>query len=273
MPAARIGLFDADIFAYRWASSAEKRFDWGEDSGGETWTTTKTLGETCEELRADVFNIADNLDLNRIIICLSDPSRRYFRHDILASYKHSRAGHKPNYLAECKAFLTEAFETYQRPTLEADDCMGILSTWGGMTGRKVIISSDKDMKTIPGWLFNPDKDTTPRKVSPEEAAYWHMYQTLVGDATDGYQGCPGIGPKKAAALLAGKNLVEAWPLILQAYKNSGLTADAATQQARVARICRASDYDFNHHKVIPWNPPSSPASPPVTACASAATAS
>ena len=93
------------------------------------------------------------------------------------------------------------------------------------------------------------------EVTPEEADRWFYMQTLTGDATDGYSGCPGGGPKKAEAILeaAGEN---PWPAIVAAYEKAGLSEEAALQQARVARILRASDYNFKKKEPILWKPQS-----------------
>jgi DNA polymerase-1 len=148
--------------------------------------------------------------------------------------------------------LATHYDTFQRPYLEADDVMGILSTSNIIKGKKIIVSEDKDMKTIPGWLFNPRKDAEEANlISAEEADYWFYYQTLVGDSTDNYKGCPGIGPVKAEKILMEES---SWDAVLYTYLCKGLTEQDAITQARVARICRASDYDFTHKQPIPWRP-------------------
>ena len=70
------------------------------------------------------------------------------------------------------------------PTLEADDALGIYAT---KHPGNVICSPDKDMRQIPGQLFDM-KETM--SVTPEEGAKWHLIQTLAGDQTDGYAGVP-----------------------------------------------------------------------------------
>ncbi len=81
--------------------------------------------------------------------------------------------------------------------------MGILSTHPTkIQGKKIIVSEDKDMRTIPGWLYNPgpNKDIEPKYINEFEADRYHLYQTITGDSTDGYKGCPGAGPIRAALL-------------------------------------------------------------------------
>ena len=78
-------------------------------------------------------------------------------------------------------------------------------------------------------------------------------QLMLTTAVDNYPGCPGVGPVKAAGILAG-NATSAWSRIVAAYHKKGLTEDDALVQARIARICRASDYDFSAKSVRLWTP-------------------
>jgi DNA polymerase-1 len=166
-----------------------------------------------------------------------------------------------------------------RPRLEGDDILGILATWQKVRGEKVIVSIDKDMKTIPG-LYCRDLDAGIVEVSEEEADNWHLIQTLAGDQTDGYPGCPGIGMDRAAkAILEPTILVpyeheltrgprkgeieiryreeptdDKWQAVVTRYAAAGLSEEVALMNARVARILRASDYDFKNKRPILWTP-------------------
>jgi DNA polymerase-1 len=118
------------------------------------------------------------------------------------------------------------------------------------------------MKTIPATIWDGQDLVT---YTEAEADYWHLYQTLTGDATDGYKGCPGMGPKKAASLLD-KALSTAdgtalkpcvgvwWPAVAQAYAKQGLTEEHALTQARLARILRWTDWDANKKEPKLWAP-------------------
>jgi 5'-3' exonuclease len=110
------------------------------------------------------------------------------------------------------------------------------------------------MRTIPGAHFHLGTRQL-FTVSEAEADYNHLFQTLTGDATDGYSGCPGVGKVTAAKLLDGKSYEEMWDVVVRAYKKAGLGEEEAIQQARVARICRASDFNSKTGEVILWNPP------------------
>lgn len=245
-------LLDSDIIAYKFAAAAQKTFDWDGD-GSNVATTVDDLIEVIPKVKDYIDELIVQLEADDVVVCLSCPSDENFRYKVLPTYKHNRVGvAKPELLKAVKAWMAERYTSYERPGLEADDIMGILSTHPLLIkGKKIIVSEDKDMKTIPGWLFNPAKDTKPKRIDHDLAAYWHLYQTLVGDTTDGYKGCPGIGPKKAEALL---HEFPTWDAVRWQYHCRGLTEEDALVQARVARICQFQDYNFDKKEVILWNP-------------------
>jgi DNA polymerase-1 len=77
----------------------------------------------------------------------------------------------------------------------------------------------------------------------------------MGDSTDGYSGCPGVGKVKAERLLESLHTPqEMWEAVVAAYEKAGLSEAEAITQARVARILRASDYDFVNKSVKLWSP-------------------
>lgn len=246
-------LLDSDIVAFQYASSAQQSYNFG-DTG--VCTTVQELSDVTPRVDQWIADLMLKLKADDIVVCLSVPSRECWRLDVLPSYKGNRLDTvRPQLLMHVKEHLASTYPSYIRPTLEADDVMGILSTHPTLIkGTKIIVSEDKDMQTIPGMLFNPRKDKKPRRISEEQADRYHMYQTLIGDTTDGYKGCRGIGPVKANYLLETTNMVDWWEAIVATYESKGLTEDDALVQARVARICRAEDYNFKDKQVKLWNP-------------------
>jgi len=98
-------------------------------------------------------------------------------------------------------------------------------------------------------------DTKARTITEFEADYNHMMQTLCGDASDNYSGCPSIGPKTAEKILADcETSADLWDATLATFKKKKLSEEVALIQAQVARICRASEYNFETKEVIPWTP-------------------
>lgn len=249
-------LLDSDVIAYAAAAAHQKNRKWDAETTsvtvGEQGDANKLAEKVIEEYR-------ENLKATDVIVCLSCASADGFRRAIYPPYKAQR-GEKPLLLAGVKDWMRETYPCYERPTLEADDIMGILSTHPTLVpGKKIIVSIDKDMESIPGFLFNPQKDRDYRCIAHRDANYRHMLQTLTGDATDNYPGCPGIGKVKAEkALLAPngnpKNPVEMWEAAVGLFLSKGLTEEDALLQARVARICRHTDYDFTRKEVILWTP-------------------
>jgi 5'-3' exonuclease len=153
--------------------------------------------------------------------------------------------------------LEREYRTVKMAGLEADDVLGIFAT---RDPKAIICSMDKDMKTIPCNLWN---GTDLLKVSEAEADYFHLHQTLTGDTTDGYPGCPGIGPVKAAKLLDAPMKPELltevrvpalWKVVVVAFEKAGLTEEDALRQARLARILRDCDWDSKNKEPILWSP-------------------
>ena len=130
-------------------------------------------------------------------------------------------------------------------------------------GCGVIVSADKDMGTVPGLWVRKLGDPV-RKVASGEADALHMKQALMGDAVDGYGGCPGVGAVGAAKIVAqfydpvsdSFDGAACWGAVLAAYAKKGLGEDEALRNARVARILRDGDYDRKKEEVLLWSPPS-----------------
>ena len=238
--------FDTDILMYRAATSAETEIDWGDD----IWTLYTDLKDAKEAFNHQLNTIKHKLGVKDFVCCLSDHGNN-FRKTIDPSYKSNRKGtRKPvGYVALC-AWVEETYPSLRKPTLEADDVMGILATKPDNHGKCIIVSDDKDLKTIPGKLYRPTADEK-LTITEEEADRFFFTQVLTGDVTDGYKGVPGIGPKKAEAVLGQR---PHWGAVEQAFIKAGLTRDDAIQQARLARILRWSDWDDKKETVIPWTP-------------------
>ena len=56
-------------------------------------------------------------------------------------------------------WVEEAYPSLRKPSLEADDVLGILATKpDNIGGKVVVVSDDKDLKTIPCVLFRPSRE-------------------------------------------------------------------------------------------------------------------
>ena len=252
-------LVDADILAYQAAAAAEQPIKWDDD----IWTLHAFESEGERRFDEMMENIIAAVKADKAVLALSDAKN--WRKDVLPTYKSNRAAtRKPMLLKHLKERAVDKYEAFIRPTLEGDDCLGILGTMK-QTGDCVICSLDKDFKTIPGRHYNFGRKEF-FEITQSQADYWHMMQTLTGDTTDGYTGCIGIGQKTAEKILQAaldeskpwftpRQLREIyWQHVVKAYAKAGLSEEEALTQARVARICRSSDYDFKNKQVILWSP-------------------
>tara|TARA_A200000113_G_scaffold122537_1_gene110135 strand:- start:904 stop:1626 length:723 start_codon:yes stop_codon:yes gene_type:complete len=235
-------LIDGDIVAYRYSSTVEQEVDWGDD----VWSLWSDAKEAKQLILQYLDHLVEATAADDFVFTFSDKDN--FRKTIYPDYKSNRKGkRKPTCYKGVKTWLESEYESIDMPGLEGDDVMGILAT-SGQYEETVIVSEDKDMKTIPGLLW---RAAEMENISEEYADYYHLYQTLVGDATDGYKGCKGIGDKRATDILSKD---PTWEAVVKAYEKAGQTEEEALVQARLARILRASDYNTQTKEPILWTP-------------------
>lgn len=244
---------DADILAYKTASIHQDEFEF---DFGEPIVSTNMEG-ALDYVSDKVGELQDLFETTKVVMCLSDDKRNW-RKSVLPSYKAARGVVvRPQLLYPLKEYLFTHYQSVRWPRLEADDVMGILQTNPKRGGLGIIVSDDKDMRTIPGTLYHPAWVGRPKdellEVSAEEARYNHLLQTLMGDTTDGYKGCPGIGPVKAKALL---DEFPTWDAVRLQYACKGIPEKQALQQARVAYILQWENYNIQQHRIRLWSPPS-----------------
>ena len=234
-------LIDADYIVYKSCAAAETEIDFSDDVILVTSNFSDALSATNRELT----KIRDKFgSFSDVILFFSDSKN--FRKKILPEYKGHRNRKKPCGYKRVIQALKVTHEVIIMPELEADDAMGIYAT---QYPGNIIISPDKDMKQIPGELYNLDEGFT---ITKDEGARWHLIQTLAGDQTDGYPGVPGIGVKRAVALFEKEGY--SWKTVLKAFADKDFTALTAITNARLARILTVDDYDFEKEEPIPWTP-------------------
>ena len=234
-------LIDADYIVYKSCAAAETEIDFSDDVILVTSNFSDALSATNKELT----KIRDKFgSFSDIILFFSDSKN--FRKKILPEYKGHRNRKKPCGYKRVINALKVTHEVIIMPELEADDAMGIYAT---QYPGNVIVSPDKDMRQIPGKLYNLEEEFT---VSEEEGAKWHLIQTLAGDQTDGYPGVPGIGVKRAVTLFDKEGY--SWKTVLKAFDDKDFSAITAITNARLARILTVNDYDFEKEEPIPWTP-------------------
>jgi len=234
-------LIDADFIVYKNCAAAESEVDFGDD----VILVTSNFGDAYRATTRELTKIKNKFgSFSTLILFFSDSVN--FRKKILPAYKGHRNRKKPCGYKRVIEALKEEYKVIIKPTLEADDAMGIYATrYPG----NMIVSPDKDMRQIPGKLYNFDETFT---VTYEDGAKWHLIQTCAGDQTDGYGGASGIGVKRAEALFKEKGYT--WKTVLEAFIDRGHTEEEALINARLARILTNKDYDFKKKEPILWTP-------------------
>ena len=243
-------LIDGDILAYKVAAACEGAVDWGDDF----WTLHADALEGKTQVNIWIEDLKENLNATKTRVFLTGSSN--YRAAFFPEYKANRRGtRKPMILGALRKHLLSMWDAELEEGLEADDLIGMAATNPESNGA-IVVSIDKDFKGGPCKLYNPDRpEEGVRDITKDEADAYHFYQTLVGDSSDNYKGCPAYGPKKAEALLLKcSNRRETWEKILQVFDRAWLSSKHALTQARVARILRYGDYDFETEKVKLWKP-------------------
>ena len=236
-------LIDADFIVYKACAAAESEVDFGDD----VILVTSNFDDAYSATKRELTKISNKFgEFSDIILFFSDSKN--FRKQIEKSYKGHRNRKKPCGYKRVINALKKEYKVIIKPTLEADDAMGIYAT---KFPGNCIVSPDKDMRQIPGKLYNFDEVFT---VSKEEGAKWHLIQSLAGDQTDGYSGVPGIGVKRATTLFEEHGY--SWKTVIKAFEDKDLSEYDALTNARLARILTADDYDFTKKEPILWSPSS-----------------
>ena len=236
-------VIDGDLYLYRCAASCEEETDWGDD----IWSLSTDLKQAKAHFAAMVKDFEKTLDAKEVVVTLSGSNN--FRKTVEPTYKWGRKKtRKPVGYKALTEWVKETYDTIQVDCLEADDVMGILGSVPRTCA--IVVSDDKDMKSVPSNLYRPVTDER-LTISEADADRYFYTQTLTGDVTDGYAGCPKIGPKTAEKVLGSH---PTWDAVVAAYQKENLTADYALTQARLARILRYQDWDEDEQAVKLWEP-------------------
>ena len=236
-------LIDCDFIVYKCCAAAETELDFGDD----VIVVTSKFSDAYKCVQRDIEKIKREFPFyDEIILFFTSPNN--FRKKILPEYKGHRNRKKPCGFKRVINQLKKDYKVIVKDTLEADDTMGIYATkYPG----NIIVSPDKDMKQIPGKLYNFDETVD---ITPEEGARWHLIQTMSGDNTDGYSGVPGIGIKRAEKIFSEKGYT--WQAVVETFEEKGMTEADALINARLARILTINDYDEAKKEPILWTAPS-----------------
>lgn len=227
-------LVDADILAFKCAARYEVRTAFG--------VTVGSLDEAKSDADQTVSQWMKMLGATDVVMALSCRLGN-FRYKVLPSYKYGRSStvdKRPELLTDMKLHLAECYESHVMYNLEGDDVLGILQK-----DDTIIISEDKDLRTVPGRLYAPHRDDVGViEITQLEADQFLMWQTICGDSTDGYKGALGVGKRSPYAedVLAA-DADELWEIVTDAYASVDMTEDEALVQARCAKILTSEYYD------------------------------
>ena len=164
--------------------------------------------ETKEEAKErfdEIFqNTLESVFATDYVMALGGPDN--FRVDLYPDYKGNRKKSKstrPDWFLDLKSDIESGYEgCVFSDNCEADDLVRIWATeCDNADIKRIVISVDKDLDCISGLHYNPRKGSI-YTVEQEDANYFYWKQILMGDSTDNIPGLPGIGPKKADAILA-----------------------------------------------------------------------
>jgi DNA polymerase-1 len=238
-------LVDADILVFRLCWAHEKKIDWGD--GIESVQVDEYVAKG--RFKKMVKQYAETCGCDSVTMCFT--ARKNFRYNVYPEYKANRVFERKQLFPILTKWIEGRYHCLRMDFLEADDVMGIMAT--KEPDKHVIATIDKDLLQIPGrhynWMHN--KKTTQNVLKADRLFYT---QIMAGDPTDNYFGIKGVGPAKARKVLDSCQKHERWNAILKLFKSKGYTEEYALQMARVARICRAEDYDFDKKEPILWSP-------------------
>ena len=240
-------LIDADVLAFEAAVIAEESIEWKE----EMWTVHADMALAKARVINRVEEFKDMMKTNSVTMCLTD--RANFRRILNPDYKANRSKSRlPIILRQVKQWIIEELDGQMWANLEADDVISILATDKEMDEETIIISIDKDFKSVPGIFYDYNKGEY-HHPTEEEADNYHLVQTIAGDHTDGYSGVPGIGVTRAERLLEKDGY--SWETVVKSYEKAGLTENEALTNAWMARLLRADNYSFRTNTIKKlWTP-------------------
>jgi len=218
----KVLLVDGDILLYQTTFANEEEINWYDD----VWCLHTNLAKAKDQFaRLMQSFLAEPYYATEVVVCMTDPKDN-FRKRLYPDYKAPRGdSRKPMGWTPMREWIMDEANAEDwsvgedgepwwypkmKPGIEGDDVIGILATHPEMMDVEVeIFSLDKDLLTIPGahWIMTEEKVHELEFISQDEADRHFYSQTLTGDTTDNYKGCPGVGASTAWKYLTeGKKL-------------------------------------------------------------------
>jgi DNA polymerase I len=250
MTKANIAFIDADILLHRAVSFCADEFE-GEPMGD--WRQAMHHFELLKDKW--LKEVRGWRKLEDYVLVVSQG--RTFRKDLYPEYKANRKEivMHPAF-ADLKREVMELQGVVWEDNMEADDYIGIAVTKDPQT---VAVSADKDFATLPCQLFIPAShgrtNGEHHEFTEDEANLNWLRQSMMGDTVDNYKGIPKVGKVKAAQYLPRPApLADLWRATEYAFVKHNCSREYALTMARVARILRHGDYDFETKETKLWLP-------------------
>lgn len=246
MKKSNLAVLDGDILIYRAAWWAE--------------------GEGIDMLEARIHHDIDmwSKGHEKSIVAFSCHRSDNYRRDYFPLYKINRSGRPvPEALEYAIEIIEDRCTTVRRPRIEADDILGMMASAGLATA----VTIDKDLRSVPGWHWNPDKEADPIFIDEEKADLNLYVQWISGDLTDNIFGVWNWGPKKAEKLLLATPR-EDWDTVVgELFKENPRPEhkcireieemtykEYALSQAICVRILREGEFNKKKEEVNLWIP-------------------
>lgn len=249
-----IALVDADSLVYKVGFAIEDKVTWNEmevkvGEEQEAQVDYYTNSVTCQKTFDNLINgILLSTGCDDYLLVFTGANN--FRKTFPISYKaHRKSSRKPSGFDDLFEYARANYNTITVGGIEADDYVVYLKTKDPED--YILCAIDKDVlnQTV-GTHFNyaTGDEVTTRKF---EAIWFAYFQTLTGDSTDGYKGCPQVGKVKAEAILDDlKTEKEMWAAVVEAYESKGLDEEEAIWNMRFANM-----HQYNGKEVVLWAPP------------------
>lgn len=266
---------DADVILHRAVSFVGREFD------GEPMNDWKLALHYFDHILKNWLKEAGKVKDYYLVLSVG----HNFRKSLFEDYKANRADIEPHPAFDAlKAEVMERIDTIWEDGIEADDLIGIRCTEDPK--HTLAVSADKDFATVPCNFMVPTshgrKKPDWHSFSEAEADRNWMVQTMTGDTVDNYDGIPGVGPVKANEIVDHPHLIELapterfkrgprkgqakpevwvegkpcslWESMVSYARRYGKDEAYMITQARLARILRAGEYDFETKEVKLWTP-------------------
>lgn len=170
-----------------------------------------------DKLNSILDVLSNDIGEGEVVIC--NGSRNCFRNDINDKYKANRTQDKPEILNELHELIKKRYNSYWGDGVETDDIVATL--WKVQTELNgldscVIVSSDKDYKQLPCWIFDSYyKRLSLSKVDDFESELNFFTQMIVGDSADNINYCKGYGLAYTKKIF--KNVCSSFGLLRKTY--------------------------------------------------------